>query len=128
MGKITFPIDDRFKAIVEHAASHEPDLFYGEKIPKSIYLVKDEGIYLMSAGKPCQPDPDKPGSNLVLYALEADPTKRDRMEVWDIARHLVGGDDFAEPLGVETFQRAIANGHKEVTINVTSTNLEIITQ
>ena len=70
--------------------------------PPCLWLVKDEGIYLMSPGIQPGPEPgDRPAPAPVAYASGFDPTRDDRMAVWDRARDAVGGDDFAEavPLG-----------------------------
>jgi hypothetical protein len=96
--------------------------YYGTKIDPSLLLVKDEGIYLMSAGSPAQPDPDltKPGQTrlLVQYAEGYDPTKRDRGEVWDDS-YQVSRDDFSEPLPLGFFQRAVVEGRTEIRIILT---------
>ena len=74
------------------------DQLDGAKIPPGLWLVKDEGIYLMSNGVTAD------GTRVPLdpvYAKGYDPTKRDRMAVWDDARDAVGGDDFVEFLPAE---------------------------
>ena len=65
------------------------------KIKPALWLVKDEGIYLMSNGK----GDDRPD---VVYAKGFNPKERDRMDVWDDARAAVGGDDFAELIDHDT--------------------------
>ena len=68
-----------------------------------LWLVKDEGIYLMSTGiypeghERAQPD----GRAATAYAEGFDPRSRDRMDVWDDAHAAVGGDDFSEPVPLE---------------------------
>lgn len=130
--RATFIIDDRLRSIIGHAVAHDPDPYYGTKIERSVFLVKDEGIYLMSAGKPGQVNPAfAPGESesqlLVQYAVEADPTKRDRGEVWDDARDIAGGDDFAEPLGIGFFQKAVENGAKQIVVTFTDDKLALET-
>jgi len=77
--------------------------------PPCLWLVKDEGIYLMSPGiqpetdsTQCAPRPP------VSYACGFDPTRDDRLAVWDRARDAVGGDDFAEPVPLEWVDAALA--------------------
>jgi hypothetical protein len=120
---LTFRLDERLHSIIDHAVkSPEMREYYGTKIGPSLLLVKDEGIYLMSAGNPAQQDEEAMAAAggatrlLVQYANGYDPTKRDRMEVWDDA-HRVSGDDFGEPLPLDFFQRAVANGAKNIIIH-----------
>lgn len=44
----------------------------------------------------------------VAYAIGFDPTRDDRMAVWDRARDAVGGDDFAEAVPLEWVDAALA--------------------
>lgn len=77
--------------------------------PPCLWLVKDEGIYLMSPG--IHPEPasdDRPERAPVAYASGFDPTRDDRMAVWDRARDAVGGDDFAEAVPLEWVDAALA--------------------
>ena len=76
--------------------------------PPCLWLVKDEGVYLMSPGvypaSASGPAPRPP----VSYASGFDPIRDDRMAVWDRARDAVGGDDFAEDIPVEWVDAALA--------------------
>lgn len=58
----------------------------------ALMFVKDDGIYVMSNGLPGL---ERPGN--VVYARNYDPRKGD---VWDRCRDAVGGDDFAEYIGL----------------------------
>ena len=91
---------DEVQKILDHAsASPQFRQVYGEDAPRTILLVHDQGIYLMSNGYPILQDPDKPeGSSWVTYAQGCNPSKDP--EWWDNARDFVGGDDFAEPIDV----------------------------
>lgn len=78
-----------------------------------LMLVKDEGIYLairVAGG-------ERP---LVCYAVGFDPTKDDRMAVYDRARAAVGGDDFVEDveLGAATLD-ALAKPGSRLKVEVT---------
>jgi hypothetical protein len=121
MGMVKFRLDDTLKSIVAHAVSaSEQASNYGEPIKEpSLFLVHDDGIYLMSAGKPSQENPDKSkGSTalLVAYAEGCDPrTAGD--DCWDHCRTLVGGDDFGEPIPAKSFVEAIAKGATACHIN-----------
>ena len=77
--------------------------------PPCLWLVKDEGIYLMSPGIHPDAEPQqRPARAPVAYASGFDPTRDDRMAVWDRARDAVGGDDFAEAVPLEWVDAALA--------------------
>ncbi|MYE02253.1 MAG: DUF3085 domain-containing protein [Alphaproteobacteria bacterium] len=76
--------------------------------PPCLWLVKDEGIYLMSPGIHPEPHGDRSARAPVAYASGFDPTRDDRMAVWDRARDAVGGDDFAEAVPLEWVDAALA--------------------
>ncbi len=77
--------------------------------PPCLWLVKDEGIYLMSPGMYPEPASADPAPRPpVSYARGFDPTRDDRMAVWDRARDAVGGDDFSEEVPVEWVDAALA--------------------
>jgi len=59
---------------------------------KSLWLVKDEGIYLMNCYKK---DTEFLKKDFVVYARGFNPKTLDRGLVWDRARQ-ISGDDFAE--------------------------------
>lgn len=128
-GTLTFPIDDRFKSMVEHARQakeHRPT--YGETNPKpALWLVKDTGVYLMSNGAPMQQDPnvEKPKA-IVCYAKEANAETMEFEEVWEASRSIMGGDDGCDALELATFEKAIEQGVKSIKIKVTAKALNII--
>lgn|SRR5262245_59177422 len=126
------------RRVVEHAkAAPEHMEFYGEKQGARVLLVKDEGIYLMSNGlprdlmaRPFDPSAPPPTANdstsFVAYAMGYDPTKADRMAVWEKCREAVGGDDFSEPLLLDGFERGLADPQvNEFVITVTPKELTI---
>lgn len=147
-GTLTFMIDDTLKAIIAHArtsATRSPnfaDLFDPEilkdgivpkgeyatieeidqsKIAPSVWLVKDQGVYLMSPGQPPLPSADGKG-NLVAYAVEANPMN----EGWyDAGREIMGGDDGCDKLDLDLFEMAIAAGARSIQVKVTPESLEM---
>ena len=77
--------------------------------PPCLWLVKDEGIYLMSPGiHPDAATEERAARPPVAYASGFDPTRDHRMAVWDRARDAVGGDDFAEAVPLEWVDAALA--------------------
>jgi len=126
MRTLIFPINDDLKNIVAHAAAHDPDLFYGEPIPRSLFLVKDDGAYLMSAGVPMLPNPaHSSGSsrNLVSYAIGHDPILPSYS--YDLTRAICGGDDFVEPIDVNLFEKSIANSATHIIIDFADDTITI---
>lgn len=126
MGKLTFPIDDRFKSIVQHALDapeQRRGAFCAPLDGPTITLVKDNGAYIMSAGNPAQIKPDLSGC-LVHYANEANYETMDRCEAWEAGQAICGGDDFVEYLPAASFQNAIDQGAK--TFEITLTEDEIV--
>ena len=73
--------------------------------PPCLWLVKDEGIYLMSPG--IHPEAERTRAP-VSYASGFDPTRDDRMAIWDRARDAVGGDDFSEEIPIDWIDAALA--------------------
>jgi hypothetical protein len=94
------------------------------RIPAGLMLVGDQGVYLMSNGKPCLPDPDG-APNLVAYAKEADP--RGASDDWyDVKLASFGGDDGAEFLSADVIRQALeATGDGPVWIDVSPTGIRV---
>lgn len=87
-----------------------------------VLLVRDQGIYLMSNGKPL--DKVEGDSSYVVYALGCNPNTD--AEWYDTASDLVGGDDFAEALPfAEAINDQIENGADEITIIVTNNSIKL---
>ena len=108
MTKLKFKATDVAELVAHSKAAekHRAPYGIGEPVP-GLFLVKDEGIYLMSNGQPTLPRKDGQKGTHVVYAQGFDPTERDRMEVWEDARAAVGGDDFAEMLPLTMFEQCM---------------------
>jgi len=89
---------------------------------KGVYLVKDDGIYLMNAfslakGK----TPSAEG--FVLYAKGYDPSTN--KNVWEDSRDAVGGDDFGEFVEMSSSMLAsVANG-SDITLMISAETIEL---
>lgn len=79
------------------------------KIPAGLFLVKDEGAYLMSNGLP------RKRGTMCAYAKGCAPFNGH-----------IGGDDFSEFLAVEMFDGVVSLGVKEFTILVTEENVSLL--
>ena len=91
----------------------------------SLWLTKDAGIYLTSAGKPGWLE--KAGSQRLktCYASGFDPGKDS--EVWDRSREAVGGDDFSVAIELEVLEAMIKVKATHIQITRQGTGFEITT-
>lgn len=149
-GTLTFIVDDTLREIVAHARSaserrpsyselYDPACRKDGKVPPDdvfptsddidmtkvsvgLWLVKDQGVYLMSPGTPPLQKQSGDG-NLVAYAIEADPKFED--EWYDVARQIMGGDDCVEKIDLDFFERAIADRCPNIYIDVTEQQISI---
>jgi hypothetical protein len=79
-------------------------LAYGQTVKApGLWLVGDEGIYLMSNGSPGLIDPQgkTAESNLVAYARECNPKTMDFDAWWSAKQRSWGGDDGVEFLALK---------------------------
>jgi len=88
-----------------------------DRYEDDLYLVKDDGIYLMVFRKK-----DVAAPKAVEYAHGCDPSKAD---VWDKCQRIMGGDDGGDTMGLSGFTELLALGASSVTIQVTATQLKL---
>ena len=87
---------------------------------KGLWLVKDEGIYLMKAfAQPAKSEKDMP----IVYAESFDPYKDE--DVWDRSVDAVGGDDFAQFLPFTTMGLNLMKKGVDTHIEVTDKYIEV---
>ena len=88
-----------------------------------LWLVKDEGIYLMSPTDEKFVD-SRGVINTVVYAYGYKPTKANQDTLWD-RTYAVSRDDFAEfiPLTTDQVTRVVMGGG--IVININETQLEV---
>jgi hypothetical protein len=95
-GILLFRAED-VRRVVDHmmAATAWKRGYGDKKRPRpQMIIVHDDGVYLMSNGDPA--DIIEGDRCFVAYAQGLDP--KDGSHVWDAARAVVGGDDFADYL------------------------------
>jgi len=85
------------KKLVNHtfsAKKHAPLYENPETEKAGLWLVGDQGVYLMSNGRPNMDKPEGEGC-FVAYAKECDPNN-DKIDWWENKRASFGGDDGCE--------------------------------
>lgn len=126
--ELKFANDETLKRIVDHtmAATAWKTAYSEEPYPEpSLFLVHDDGVYLMTAAKePLLLNPETDNKRcLVAYAEGLDPNKDE--DVWERAREVVGGDDFGENVPCRPVAEAIAQGYQYVKIRLTKKALYV---
>jgi hypothetical protein len=94
-----------------------------------LMLVKDDGIYFMSNGKPELPGIETVNKVVYARAYEAIPLTAsidERSARYDKIREAVGGDDFAEFLPAKSFERLTPNGRVEILLTMDRMSLYIV--
>lgn len=130
---------DHAKAAEKHRISlAEREQIYGEdkmwerqpgeesKASPNLFLVKDQGVYLMSSGIPYLPREGSPKAQHLAYARGLDPSKNEFDDWYDRARRVMGGDDCSEPLSLESFQGAMEDPNAgDIGIKVTARRIRV---
>ena len=95
-----FPWGRLSAALAEVRAASIVRPYYGRKTGKGLWLVGDEGVYLI---------PNTAGTErTIVYARECDPTKLDFDAWWATKRATFGGDDGVEFISIEEIDRLVA--------------------
>ena len=124
MTTLTFNSNKTLKSLAKETLSsnkfHQPYRKETTK-EKGIFLVKDEGIYLMDAYADKHPDSY---NKRVIYASGYNPKHDKYGDLWD-RTYAVSPDDFGEfvPMDEDALIRIIRGG--KVTIKLTPTTLDI---
>ena len=121
MHKLTFKSDE-FPRMLAHMMKHPRKIPY-EKTNTADYglwLVKDDGIYVMSPSDKRDMDGDG------VHVIYADGYDRDQEDIWD-KTYAVSGDDFAEfiPLHRKQVQRLIQGGELKILLSATEFEVHV---
>jgi hypothetical protein len=145
-GTLVFEVNDDLKALVDHVEKSpevrpnfvdlydpgcridgkEPDEDHmpteseidPKKIARGLWMVTDQGVYLMSPGKPAIPGAN--GSmNLVVYAQGCNPHIDE--DYYDNKRMIMGGDDGVDKVPLDFLKNAISNGAHKLIIKISET-------
>jgi hypothetical protein len=96
--KLHFSWPEVAKALDEIRAAKIVRPLYGKITGKGLWLVGDEGVYLM---------PNTAGNaRTIVYAKECNPTKSE--DWWEVKRATFGGDDGVEFISIEEIDRLVA--------------------
>lgn len=97
------------------------------KLPAGLFLVADQGVYLMSNGSPSLLVEEGGTRNVVAYAQESDPTSDDE-DWYDAKRAIMGGDDSVDTLNLEMFEipLAILSDEDVLKIKVTARQISVV--
>ena len=99
-----FPWHKVSTAIAESRAAIAARPLYGQDTGKGLWLVGDEGVYLM---------PNTVGSKrTIVYARECDPTKLEFDDWWVVKGITFGGDDGIEFINIDEIERLSASPPK----------------
>ncbi len=127
--KLRFKIDDNLVQIVAHAlASREWSVPYEDRTQKeqpTLFLVKDEGVYVMSAGQPGnRKHPEgEDHSQHVAYAKGINPLV-DSFDDWYPKARALSGDDFGTAIPAQWFSDAIKDGAEVINLEVVRTRIK----
>ena len=125
MHTLKFKNNDNLRRLAQHTLKRKKfNLPYTSETTskKGVYLVKDDGIYLMNAfslGEGTTPN----DQGLTIYAEGYDPSTN--KNVWQDSRDAVGGDDFGEFVEMSSSMLAsVANG-SDITLMISAETIEL---
>ena len=95
--KLHFPWSEVAKALDEVRAATVVKPLYEQVTGKGLWLVGDDGVYLMSN--------TEGATRTIAYARECDPAKLEFDEWWHAKRATFGGDDGVEFISIEEIER-----------------------
>ena len=127
MHKLIFRNDkaNTLSKMLEWANNHPRRIPYTKTTTnkKGLWLVKDDGIYLMSPTDDnfVNSNGDK---NTVVYAQGYKPTKKNRDYLWD-KTYAVSRDDFAEFIPLSAPMIARVNQGHPIRINLSATTFDV---
>jgi len=117
---LQFDRDTVVKAIEHARAATKHRAIFEEKNPvAALWLVGDQGVYLMSNGSGDTKGP-------IAYAKGCDPDKDDFDDWWELKRASFGGDDGVELLPLEGFEAAIAGGTGLIVVAISATSIAVL--
>lgn len=117
-------------AHAKDSKKHSAPYGLGRNPGPGLFLVHDDGVYLMSNGQPMQPNGNGDTRAKVVYAKGYEPPRlvkdRDWGDQYSTIVAAVGGDDFVEFIEAKVFEK-IEPGRvlSEVRINLTANSMTV---
>lgn len=112
------------KLITVTKTAGEHKTLYEQVTGPGLWLVGDDGVYLMSNCKPAfMRTPEK---QFVVYAEDLDPEKVDFDTWWDKKNEAFGGDDGVEFIPLEDIDNERVLGGEWVEIDVTPQSIAVL--
>lgn len=110
-GRLTFSRASVRRCLIHAQESEKHRLAYSQSFNGAtqtgagLWLVKDEGVYLLSNGDPADKIDGAGDSLFVAYAKEANPLDPDQEfdDWWGAGREIMGPDDCVEYLSLDLF-------------------------
>ena len=124
--KLTFP-RDRVLTLVEHTKTAEGHKkLYDKETGPGLWLVGDDGVYLMSNSEEWLKTDGEGEGGFVAYANEVNPQTMEFDDWWSAKRESFGGDDGADFLELGAIESSLALGG-DLQIEVTPEAISIVT-
>jgi len=110
--KLHFPWNGIQKLIEEVNSAKTVKPLYGQNTPKGLWLVGDEGVYLMpnTTDGMHHSKPEHVEKPIVVYADECNPQTMDFDDWWENKRASFGGDDGVEFLDLKGIESLVEHG------------------
>lgn len=122
-GTLTFNRDALVAEIARVKAAPKHKALYGDVTGPGLWLVGDQGVYLMGNDQDRIPD-----QHPVAYAAETDPSKVE--DWWEAKRAIFGGDDGVEFFGMAQIEHwlglHIRAGDEEPRIKMSARSIEFL--
>ncbi|WP_414462442.1 DUF3085 domain-containing protein [Hyphomicrobium sp. DY-1] len=128
--KLHFPWSDIEKLLTEVITATTARPLYGEKTGKGLWLVGDQGVYLMANTTDGEVNSKRRegDKHVVVYAAECDPTKLPFEEWWNNKRASFGGDDGVEFFPLADIVAYRKNDPTHLVIEFQGNNIAIFTE
>lgn len=124
MSRISFLMADLLPLIAHSEQARKHSAPYGGEAEPGLFLVKDDGIYMMSNGEPgLLREPAKKGAthHVVAYAEGFAPGEPD---LWE-KTHEVSGDDFGELIPLGFLLQARKSGAEKIHISISASQMSM---
>ena len=119
------PLVDQALAATEHRPSYTQQGIAPADIPAALWLVKDQGVYLMSNGALSKDSEGFVVRAATAYAAECNPTTLEFEEWYGNARAIMGGDDSVESLPLEWFDGVLKRNKPTFRLYITDDAIEL---